>query len=380
MVGLTAWAQGVIQTTNAQMAISEHGWIDSFLTMKNPTPSPPWCFCRALNGSLLLVVALIAMAARAAGIREVEVPANANQPTIVAQLWTPCGTPAADLAVNRGSPPTLIRGVEGCPFPRTSLPLILISHGMLEDRFSHHDTAEFLADAGFAVVAVNHTQDSASNKGDKSVEDISSFLVRPADIKRVIDFLLVHPPVGLEIDATRIGFFGFSRGGYTGLVLAGAVPDFDSLVIPCSDVYLMCRQIREHKIPAHAPGYEPRIGAFVIADPVNLFPSKSSLRNVKAPLQLWSSELGGMGIRPEDVSAIATNLPTKPEFHRVAGAGHLSFDCPCSSDQLRAHPPIVCTDPPGFDRIEFHRQFNTDVLKFFRESLLRKARGDTPKN
>jgi len=272
--------------------------------------------------------------------------------------------------VNRGSPPTIIRAVKDCAFPRQSLPLVLISHGMLEDRFSHHDTAEFLADAGFAVVALDHTQDSAINKGGKSVEDISSFLVRPTDIKRVIDLLVMHPPAGLDIDRGRIGFFGFSRGGYTGLVLAGAEPDFDSLVVPCPDVYLMCRQIREHKIPAHAPGYEPRIKAYVIADPVNLFASKSSLRNVKAPVQLWSSEHGGMGIRPDDVSAIAANLPIKPDFHRVAGAGHLSFDCPCSAGQAGALPPIlVCTDPPGFDRTEFHRRFNTDVLEFFRESL-----------
>jgi hypothetical protein len=31
---------------------------------------------------------------------------------------------------------------------------------MFEDRYSHFDTAEFLADAGFAVVAINHSQDS----------------------------------------------------------------------------------------------------------------------------------------------------------------------------------------------------------------------------
>ena len=327
---------------------------------------------RWLNGSLLLAMALLAVAARAAGIREIEVPADAGQPAIVAQLWTPCAAPPQEIVVNRGKPPTIIRGVKDCAFPQKGLPLVLISHGMLEDRFSHHDTAEFLADAGFAVVALNHTQDSAANLGAKSVEDISSFLVRPVDIERVIDFLLMHPPAGLDIDGNRMGFFGFSRGGYTGLVLAGAEPDFDSLVIPCPEAYLMCRQIRDHTIPAHAPGYEPRIKAYVIADPVNLFPGKSSLRNVKAPVQFWSSGLGGMGIRPDDVSAVAMNLPIKPDFHRVAGAGHLSFDCPCSPDQARANPPVlVCTDPPGFHRVEFHARFNADVLEFFRENLTR---------
>jgi predicted dienelactone hydrolase len=325
-------------------------------------------FRHALNGSLLLVVALLAAEVRAAGIREIDIPADVGQPAILAQLWTPCAAPAPEIVVNRGKPPTIIRGVKDCAFPQKSLPLVLISHGGFEDRFSHHDTAEFLADAGFAVVALDHTQDNAPKIGTKSAEDISSFLVRTLDIKRVIDFLASHPPAGLDIDWNRVGFYGFSRGGYTGLVLAGAVPDFDSLVIECPEKYLMCRQIKQHEIPVHAPGYEPRIKAYVIADPVSFFPGKPSLRNVRAPVQLWSSESGGMGVRPEEVSAIAMNLPVEPEFHRVAGSGHLSFDCPCSSDQVSAHL-FVCTDPPGFDRTAFHKDFNTQVLGFFRKNL-----------
>lgn len=321
----------------------------------------------ALSRALLLSLTLLVMAARAAGIRDLEIPADAGQPAILAQLWTPCATPAADIVINRFR---TVRGVKDCALPRGRLPLVVISHGMLEDRFSHHDTAEFLADAGFAVVAFDHTQDSRASQGKKSVEDISSFLVRPVDVRRVIDFLLMHPPEGLDVDANRIGFFGFSRGGYTGLVLAGAVPDFDNLIIPCPETYLMCRQIKQHEVPAFGSQYEPRIKSYVIADPVNLFASKSSLRGVKAPIQLWSSELGGMGVRPEDVSAVAANLPVKPDFRRVPGSGHLSFDCPCPPDQVKAsNPSIVCVDPPGFDRVEFHRELNTGMLTFFRKTL-----------
>lgn len=308
--------------------------------------------------------------AQAAGIRDIAIPADANHPRIVAELWTPCATPSRTMIIDRGGFPTAIRGVRDCAIPQKNLPLIIISHGMLEDRFSHHDTAEALADAGFAVVAPNHTQDSSADLGAKSVADISSFLVRPIDIKRVIDFFLDSPPAGVKIDRRRIGFFGFSRGGYTGLVLAGAQPDFETLMIPCPEEYVMCQQIKEHRIPAHASGYEPRIKAYVIADPVNLFASKSSLQNVKAPVQLWSSEYGGMGVRPQDVSAVRKSLPIEPEFHRATGAGHLSFDCPCSEDQVKArHPSIVCTDPPDFDRTAFHRKFNASVVDFFRRKL-----------
>jgi len=91
------------------------------------------------------------------------------------------------------------------------------------------------------------------------------------------------------------------------------------------------------------------------------FPDKSSLKNVHVPIQLWSSELGGMGVRPQEVSAIAMNLPEEPEFHLVAAATHLSFDCPCSEEAKSANLTIVCVVPPGFDRVAFHRKFNEEV-------------------
>ena len=259
--------------------------------------------------------------------------------------------------------------IENCPVTRKRFSLIVISHGMFEDKFSHFDTAEFLADAGFAVVAINHSQDSALDIGGKSADDISAFLVRPVEIKRTFDFFERHPLAGVDFDLRHIGFFGFSRGGYTGLVLAGGTPDFNTLVIQCPLVAHICTQIKDHEIPFHASGYESRISAYVVADPLDFFPDKSSLKNVHVPIQLWSSELGGRGVRPQEVTAIAANLPEKPEFHRVAAATHLSFDCPCSEEAKSANRTIVCVDPPGFDRVAFHRKFNEDVAVFFRKHL-----------
>jgi predicted dienelactone hydrolase len=238
---------------------------------------------------------------------------------------------------------------------------------MLEDMLSHYDTAEFLADAGFAVVTLNHTQDSLSSSKD-TVANISSFLVRPVDIKRAISFVVSNSRAIVDIDSRRIGFFGFSRGGYTGLVLAGAVPDFHAPPFPCPEEILMCRQIRENDIPAHDSGYEPRIKAFVIADPVSFFPDRASLRKVTAPIQLWSSEHGGMGVRPEDVTSIESNLPKAPEFHRPANSAHFVFEFPCSKEVAQAMS-LVCTDPPGFDRADFHKKFNAEILDFFRKNL-----------
>jgi predicted dienelactone hydrolase len=323
--------------------------------------------CGSMGVSLLVGMVLLPQIVVGAGIRHIVIPADVNGPKLLAELWTPCGGSAPGIVVDRSGIPTTMHVIENCPVTRKGLPLIVISHGMFEDRYSHFDTAEFLADAGFAVVAINHSQDSTLDLGGKTADDISAFLIRPVDIRRTIDFLENRPFAGVDLDLRHIGFFGFSRGGYTGLVLAGGTPDFNTLVIQCPPVVHMCAQIQDHKIPPHASGYEPRIAAYVIADPVDFFPDKASLKNVHVPIQLWSSELGGMGVRPQEVSAVAMNLPEKPEFHLVVGATHLSFDCPCSKEAKLSNPTVVCVDPPGFDRAAFHREFNEHVAAFFQK-------------
>jgi predicted dienelactone hydrolase len=242
---------------------------------------------------------------------------------------------------------------------------------MFGDVFSHQDTAAALADAGFAAVSISHPQDALSASRE-TVDNISSFLVRPLDIKRAISFVLSNSGTLVDVDPRRIGFFGFSRGGYTGLVLAGATPDFQAPAFPCPDEFLMCEQIRRNEIPRHDSGYEPRIRAFVIADPVSFFPDEASLKGVMAPIQLWSSDHGGMGVRPEDVASVRENVPEAPEFHRPANTSHLSFNAPCADES------IVCTDPPGFDRAAFHRHFNAEVVEFFRKSLASEAEPASP--
>jgi predicted dienelactone hydrolase len=322
----------------------------------------------AQKAVLLLCLGFLAITARGAGIQELLISPGPSGPRISLWLWTPCAAPSGPIAVDSGPDRLVIRGVKGCVPTRMGLPLILISHGMFGNSFDHHDTAEFLADAGFAVVSLNHTLDSASSIKNRSADNISSFLVRPVDVRRVIDFLLSNSQQAVVIDPQRIGFFGFSRGGYTGMVLAGAVPNFHAPPFPCPEEYLMCKQIRADDIPEHGPGYEPRIKVFVIADPVSFFPNNASLQKVAAPIQLWSSAHGGMGVRPEDVASLAKNLPNAPEFHRPANSGHLSFLFPCSAEVAKARP-FVCADPPGFDRTDFHRKFNAQVLEFFRKNL-----------
>jgi predicted dienelactone hydrolase len=199
--------------------------------------------------------------------------------------------------------------------------------------------------------------------------DLSAMVERPTDIKRLVDFMLGISPAASKIDPERIGFFGFSRGGYTGLVLIGGNPNWASDADFCpQDSFHWCEQIRRKEFPALPLAHDIRIKAAVIVDPLAVFFTADSFAAVEVPVQLWASEFGGDGVSPDSVAAVERSLPAKQEYHVVPNAGHFAFLIPCPPTLARDRPE-VCADAPGFDRAAFHNEFNADVLAFFRMHL-----------
>ncbi|NLR98807.1 dienelactone hydrolase [Rhizobium sp. P38BS-XIX] len=309
-----------------------------------------------------IAFALAAASAQAAGLASIEVPATASEPALSAFVWSPCATPPGEIQLG----PITLPAVRGCPIAGDRLPLVVISHGHGGGSLNHHDTAETLADAGFLVVALNHPGDNFSDLS--RAGDISIMFQRPSDIHRLIDFVLGDWQGAAKVDPDRIGFFGFSRGGYTGLVLAGAEPDFRDPSIPCPEPAPICGEIRRNDIPSKPLARDPRLKALVLADPLSFFSSKENLKSVGAPIQLWGSEHGGDGVLPQSVATLAANLPRRPDFHLVPAAAHFAFLAPCPPG-LIASQPEICKDQSGFDRSAFHRSFDAAVLAFFRQHL-----------
>ncbi|KGE05830.1 MULTISPECIES: alpha/beta hydrolase family protein [Burkholderia] len=307
----------------------------------------------------LLLFGLSTTLSQAAGLRFAQVPADGDGPALKLAIWTPCAAAAQALTIG----PYALSATRDCPTLGRQLPLVVISHGHGGSLLNHHDLAETLADAGYVVAAIDHPGDTHADMSRNA--DISSFVERPADIRRLIDYLLTTSPVAESIDADRIGFFGFSRGGYTGLVLAGGRPDFVHANVPCPDPKLpICEQIRNRRLPSQPLARDPRIRAYVLADPLNEFPDPEDLKDVKAPIQLWASELGGDGVLAGTIAALACSLPARPESHVVPGAAHFAFLPPCPAS-LAHDSPALCTDGAGFDRAAFHRDFNAKALAFF---------------
>ena len=188
-----------------------------------------------------------------------------------------------------------------------------------------------------------------------------------ANVLAAYQFLVNHWQEG-----DRIYLFGFSRGAYTGLVIVGGRLDILGIASLCSEGGIdgMCAEIEIGQFPARRPAADPRFAAVVLADPEfgRTF-TLGGLKDVKAPIQLWASERGGDGVLPEDNETIYENLPTPPEYRIVPNSGHFAFIVPCSAEAAKALPEI-CADAGTFDRRAFHKEFNLDVVAFFRRQLI----------
>lgn len=311
--------------------------------------------------------------AHAAGLKFIQIPSDADGPAIDAAMWSPC----AQAAVEARIPPFTrlnLHVTPNCPIMGEKLPLIVISHGYGGSMLGHRDTAQALADGGFIVVAINHPH---ANSADMSQANGMGVLIeRPLDIKRTIDFMLGASPDATKIDPRSVGFYGFSQGGYTGLVVAGANPDFSMLPPRCADPKTsdcppkeVARPHARLNPPPSSWTHDSRVKAMVVADPLSVvFLSAESVKGVKIPLQLWGSQFGGgRDATPEQVATLARLLPEKPDFRIVPNSVHLSFLTPCPDGSPSSD---ACTDAPGFDRAAFHQAFNGQVLSFFRTHLL----------
>ncbi|MDR3427180.1 dienelactone hydrolase [Silvimonas sp.] len=307
------------------------------------------------------VLAMSSFLANAAEFAWISVPADADGPALKGAIWYPSATPPAALELG----PFTMNVAKDAPVQGDHLPLVVMSHGTGGSALGHQDTAIALADAGFVVAAINHPGDNYQDLSQQM--HVAPFISRPRDISRLISWMTHGWSGANHVNEQAVGFFGFSRGGYTGLVSIGAVPDLtlgEAFCVHQPDLPF-CTEIKG-PLPSMPPA-DTRIKVAVIADPLSVF-SKEGLAKISVPVQLWASEYGGDGVTPESVAAIRKGLPHAPEFYSVAGSGHFSFLSPCPA-QMTASVPRLCTDRPGFDRVAFHQRFNTQVTAFFRAHL-----------
>ncbi|WP_145962866.1 alpha/beta hydrolase family protein [Mangrovicoccus ximenensis] len=291
-------------------------------------------------------------------------------------IWYPAATAPPATATLFGQHLSL-----DAPVAEGRHPLVVISHGQGGWMGGHADTALALAEAGYVVAVPEHPGD---NMQDGGAPPAQWMVTRPADLRAAIDYMTEAWPGASRIDSGRIGVYGFSSGGYSALVAAGALPDVGLAKSFCAGNprEYACR---EGFLDGAEPGQvapvleqvagDGRIGAVAAAAPALGFAFGAlDLAAIDIPVQIWS---GGLDLRvPHNTNGalVAAGLAASPDVHVVERAGHFAFLAPCSPSMEMAHPAqwaMYCVDSEGFDRAAFHKDMNAELVRFFDKSLKR---------
>lgn len=267
-------------------------------------------------------------------------------------------------------------------------PLVLVSHGHGGASLGHADLAAWLAAHGFVVAAITHAGD---NHRDSSLDGRPEVLGgRPVQVSATIDMLLRDARWKALIDPDRIGVAGFSNGGYTALLLVGAVPRIARFTEYCarSPADKLCQGADAYRAEAAKRGQtleqlfqgmqarltqwgrtsDPRVKAAFVMAPLSLVFDADGLSGIHRPVFLYYSEQDTL-LRPsENAARIQPLLKTLAGVRTIPKADHWVFIPPCTRELAEAVAEI-CADPPGVDRAGVHAQINADALAFFAKSL-----------
>jgi predicted dienelactone hydrolase len=112
-------------------------------------------------------------------------------------------------------------------------PILLLSHGFGGSARLMGWFGIAMARAGYVVIAVDHPGNNAT----EAMTPAAAILPwdRAEDLRSALAAAENDPAIGPHLDKMRVGAVGFSAGGYTVLVAAGARPDPDHFDAFCAE-------------------------------------------------------------------------------------------------------------------------------------------------
>ncbi len=168
-------------------------------------------------------------------------------------VWYPAAAGVKEQRIDLGPPskPLFIVGqvAYDAPFADAKKrPLILFSHGFGGTARMMGWFGVPLARAGYVVVAVDHPGNNGQDKMTKPGAIL--FWDRAKDLRAALEAVKRDPQIAPHLDVKRIGVTGFSAGGFTSLVAAGARVDMNRFLAFCQghDEDGVCRPQKEYPL------------------------------------------------------------------------------------------------------------------------------------
>lgn len=266
-------------------------------------------------------------------------------------------------------------------------PLIALSHGTGGSAGQMAWLGTQLAARGYIVVAVNHP----GNNGVTGYrpEGFFEWWWRAKDISLAIDGMLSDRRFGSHINPDRIGAAGFSLGGYTMMILAGATTNIKGVLDWCEqadhrsacnppempDLLDRFEAMKQRPDVRDALGHsgdsyrDPRIRAvFAIAPAVARGVDVDSLGKISIPVDIVVGNGDPIAPSAENAEVYAHHIPGAQITVLPGGVGHYTF-LDVGTDAAKQKMPLLFTDSPGVDREAVHKQVGEMAVDFFDKEL-----------
>ncbi|WP_456967816.1 alpha/beta hydrolase family protein [Luteibacter sp. HA06] len=159
----------------------------------------------------------------------------AHSDTLAITVWYPAIDGAREEPLDMGSPghPLFLAGkaAQEAPFAPGKHPVVLLSHGFGGTARMMSWFGTELARDGYVVVGVNHPGNNGM--GPMTVAGAALWWERAEDLKAAFAAVRKDKTIAAHIDPARLGVAGFSAGGFTAFLLAGATVDLPRLEAFC---------------------------------------------------------------------------------------------------------------------------------------------------
>jgi len=330
-----------------------------------------------LGGEVIEHDSLAVDAPAPVGVSTMAIPAKGDAPGFTATLWyTAEAGSETRFGVSRIRPGYLAVA-EGTPKLPPAAPLIVLIHGTGGSAQSLAWLATGLARHGALVVAADH---SASSGGDPERASTMQVWTQPNDVHHLLDTLL-DSAWGSRIDRQRIASVGFSLGGASAMLLAGARLDFKRFPEFCkTNDDGACRAFARYFVNVDTDFYtrtnadlgEPRLRVAVAIAPgfTEAFTAES-LRAMPTPLLLITGERDQQLPPQTHVHPMQHLLPASSEYREIGGAHHFSFLPLCGEGAIEllaeSKEEFVCQEFGEKSRPAIH----ADTLRAITEFLLK---------
>jgi predicted dienelactone hydrolase len=312
-----------------------------------------------------------------------------HRPTVRVTVWYPATAGAKEERIDLGPPgkPLFTVGAvaQDAAFadakPR---PVILFSHGFGGTARMMAWFGAPLAAAGYVVVAVDHPGNNGLDKMTAPGAILS--WDRAQDLRAALDAAKADPAVGPHMDLKRLGVSGFSAGGFTSLVAAGAKVDMtrflafcrahptDGVCAPQKEFALSMDDAQKAMASPELAPEAARAGddhaipgvraAFAIAPAIVQGLPPEGLAKLKVPVAIILGDADPVA-PPSTNGLVAARAIPHAELKVLPGVGHYDFLSTCTPAG-RASVPICTAKVP---QDPTHQAAIDMALAFFKRTL-----------